>query len=88
MDCSLHKEFKKEHAEMKNPKFSGVILTCPVIGKQICLWCCLHIADAADPMRRNRTTDQFPNFVANLPKLADRELDSIWETCSRCHVRA
>jgi hypothetical protein len=87
MSCSLEQILKEEHESMKNPKFAGIIQDCPVLGKQICLWCCLHIADAADPMKRNRTLDLFPNLV-KIEEEAGRRFDSIWETCARCHVRA
>jgi len=87
MSCSLYKDLKEEHDTMKNPKLAGVIHSCPVIGKQICLWCCLHIADAADPMSRNNMLDKYPNLV-KVEEISGRNFDSIWETCSRCHVRA
>jgi hypothetical protein len=87
MDCSLSKTLKKYHEDMKNPKLAGVIHHCPVIGKQICLWCCLHIADAAEPMKRMHTLDIYPDMM-KVEEISGRDLDSIWETCSRCHVRA
>lgn len=87
MGCSLQNKLKKEHASMVNPKLAEVIFECPVVGKQICLWCCLHIADAADPLKRGYTLDMFPDMV-KVEEESGRDLDSIWETCSRCHVRA
>ena len=87
MACSLEKKLKKEHAEMKNPKLAGVIVNCPIIGKQICLWCCLHISDAANPQTRNHTLDVFPNMVV-AEEVAERSFDSMSETCSRCRIKA
>uniref|UniRef100_A0A6M3K5R4 Uncharacterized protein n=1 Tax=viral metagenome TaxID=1070528 RepID=A0A6M3K5R4_9ZZZZ len=86
MDCSLKKLLPEYHENMKNPKLASVMSTCPILGKQICLWCCLHICDVADPMKRNRALDNFPDLV-KVEEESGRAFDSMWETCSRCHVR-
>jgi len=85
MDCFLEKHLKEEHAAMKNPKLGGIVMTCPVLGCQICMWCCLHIRDVANPLSRNYATDHHPNYAIKVPELSERNLDSIWETCARCH---
>lgn len=87
MDCSLQKKMKKEHAEMANPKLAGVMVTCPIIGKQICLWCCLHISDAANALSRNHTLELYPGLY-EVEKVAERSFDSMSETCSRCRIKA
>lgn len=86
MSCSLYKLLKKEHDAMANKNLSDVIVDCPVIGKQICLWCCLHISDAATPLTREHTLNMYPG-IAKVQEISGRDFDSINETCARCRVR-
>jgi len=85
MDCYLKKELKEEHANMKNPKLESVVFMCPVLSRQICMWCCLHIRDVSNPMSRNYAIDHHPKYAIKAAELSGRSLDSIWETCARCH---
>ena len=86
MDCYLEKHLKEEHASIKDPRYGNIIFGCPVFGgKQICMWCCLHIRDVANALTRNYATDHHPNYAVIAPEVSERSLDSIWETCARCH---
>ena len=87
MSCALENHLVEEHANMRDKRLGTIIHTCPVVDRQICLWCCLHMYDAANPLSRNQASDRFPEFVSKTCELSGRDLDSIWETCSRCHVR-
>lgn len=87
MACALEKILVEEHANMKNQRFRNIVSMCPVVGRQICLWCCLHTHDVADPLSRNYASEMFPNLSIEISKISGRGLDSIWETCSVCQVR-
>jgi len=86
MDCYLEEHLPKEHAD---PRASERVakLSCPIFDRQICLWCCLHIHDVADPLQRNRAGIFHPGYAEKAPELSERDLDGIWETCSRCQHR-
>jgi len=86
MGCSLEPMLKKAHAEMRNPKLGNIILHCPVLNRQICLWCCLHLADAGDPKKREHMLNLYPELM-DVQKVSNRDFDSMFETCSRCRVR-
>lgn len=84
MECSLSKKLKSEHARKDEPRYS-VFLNCPLInGKQICLWCCLHICDIAEPLGRGDSAALHPTYESVVAKETDRDWDEIWYTCSRC----
>jgi len=85
MDCYLKKHLKEEHATMRNPMYESVVFTCPVFERQICMWCCLHVRAVSNPMTKNYASDQHPNYAIKTPELSGRRLDSVWETCARCH---
>lgn len=86
MNCYLKKHLKEEHASMKTPALGGNMLTCSVYGgNQICMWCCLHTRDVANSLTRNYATDHHPDYAIKAQEVSERDLDSIWETCSRCH---
>jgi hypothetical protein len=78
---------KEEHENMSNPKFGGITFMCPVIGKQICMWCCLHISDIADPMKREKAYINHTKYAEIATKISGRDLDDIFRTCSRCRNR-
>lgn len=85
MKCSL--AGTQAHGSMKNPKLGGNIWMCPVLGRQICQWCCLHIADVANPLSREYASRNFPEYAEKVPEISGRELDNVWETCGRCRNR-
>ena len=87
MICSLDKIIKDAHTNIKKQELGNIMFTCPVIGKQICLWCCLHIEAASNPMTRLNTIDNTPCFGIDLPIALERDLDKIFETCSTCRVK-
>lgn len=89
MDCVLKKHLKKEHEEMRLPAYGEMIESCPLLGKQICFWCCLHISHIAQPATRNMSIDYNPGYAEKIVKIADREdWDDVWVTCSQCGRRA
>ena len=85
MDCYLEKHLKEEHANMKNPNLGNIVVMCPVFERQICLWCCLHTQDVSNPLKREYATGRFPNYAIKAAELSLRDLDSVWESCSRCN---
>jgi len=87
MKCALANELKEEHAKMTKSGYAGILFTCPVLTKQICMWCCLHIADMADPKKREYMVGKFPRYAEIVTKISGRDLDDIFRTCSRCRNR-
>jgi len=87
MECSLAKNLKEDHETMKNPKLGKVFVMCPVLGTQICYWCCLHISNIADPMTRGYTIKNFTEYYNLIPKICNRTWDNIFETCCVCRDR-
>ena len=85
MSCRFEKELKEDHENMKNPVLGGMMMQCPIYDGQICYWCCLHVRDVANPLKRNYYTRIHPQYVEVAEKLSERNLDGVWETCSRCH---
>lgn len=86
MDCYLKKHLKEEHENMRDASYGSIIFTCSVFeGSHICMWCCLHTRDVANPLTRNYAVDHHPDYAIKSPEISKRDLDSIWETCSRCH---
>ena len=85
MACYLEKHLKEEHANVRAANYRN-IMTCAVFGGgQICMWCCLHTRDVANPLTRSYATAHHPNYAIKSPEISGRELDNIWETCARCH---
>lgn len=91
MDCTLRKGLKKEHENISNPIYApgGVgaetMWICPLMGRQICHWCCLHIYNVAQPITRATASDYNPGYANNIARLTGRaDLDDIWSTCSQC----
>jgi len=89
MNCVLKKTLKVEHDRMRDPRLGEILFQCPLIDKQICYWCCLHIYDAAQPVTRVSATDSNPAYAGKIISLSGREdLDAVWATCSKCGRRA
>jgi len=91
MDCVLKKSLKEEHENINNPLYApgGIAADmthiCPLMGKQICYWCCQHIYHVSQPMTRVVSSDNNPGYAEKIAKLTDREdLDDVWSTCSQC----
>jgi len=87
MECALKDRLKEEHAKMTKPAYAGVIFHCPVLGRQMCLWCCLHLSDLADPMKRSYAMTDFFRYADVAKELSGRDLDSIHQTCVHCRNR-
>jgi len=87
MGCALSKELKEEHAGMRDQRLGEIIVQCPILSKQICFWCCLHVHDITNPLSRNYASELNPNLVKTVVAQSGRDLDSMWETCARCHIR-
>ena len=86
MGCSLESTLKEAHASMRNPKLGNITHHCPILDKQICLWCCLHIADAGDVKQREHMLNMYPELM-DVQKISHRDFDSMFQTCSRCRAR-
>lgn len=85
MDCSLLKLAPVEHGKIKDVRYAQTFLNCPLLdGKQLCLWCCLHIRDIAEPLNRGAYSEAHPEYEALLPKLSDKSWDEIVSVCSKC----
>jgi hypothetical protein len=87
MICSLEKELRSEHKNMSNPAYAEIIINCPVLSRQICLWCCLHICDAANPITRSHAVEIFPRISEVVSEMSGRDLDDIFKTCGACRNR-
>ena len=75
MACCL----KKNHN--KAGRLGGSYLICPLLGKEICFWCCLHISDRANPLLRGNAE---AGDYEDITDMTNRTWDSIWEVCSKC----
>lgn len=84
MDCSL-KEIN--HNNIPKPQYAETFFKCPIIGKQICMWCCLHISEVADPKKRMSASDFSSSYYEEIPKIATRDWDDMWVTCQKCRNR-
>lgn len=85
MDCTLKKILRNEHEAIKNPALGEMMWTCPLMDRQICYWCCLHVYNCGQPSTRVMTSDKNPGYADSIAKIADRQdLDDVWETCSQC----
>jgi hypothetical protein len=75
------------HTERAKPPHTTTYLNCPLLGgRQICLWCCLHISDIANPLTRVWAGEKNQEYLDILkllpPERADWDL--MWSTCYRC----
>jgi hypothetical protein len=87
MKCTLVNKVPTEHANMKDPRLGEIFMNCPLFnGKQICFWCCLHIADLARPLTRETAQDTHPEYGC-VTATTERDWDSLWQTCSKCSNR-
>ena len=90
INCILKPNLPEEHAvaETKDVRYKGTYMNCPLFnGRQICLWCCLHICDIGEPLKRGDSGIAHPEFEANIPALSGRNWDEIWQTCSQCSTK-
>ncbi len=86
MKCSLEEVLKEEHAKSKDKRYTeNIVGRCPLLDKQICLWCCLHIEGIADPSRR--MNQQENGYYYTVPEITHRDWDEMWETCSTCKIK-
>jgi hypothetical protein len=83
MPCSLINECPKEHQNQKSEVYKDTVFICPITGKQICLWCCLHIAGLADPKTRMWSEDKHPEYTDVVNKMG-KDWNQTWQICSRC----
>jgi hypothetical protein len=81
--CSLINKLAKAHTIIKDDRLGEIFVSCPLNSKQICLWCCLHISNQANPMTRIMSAERNPSYV-DFSVVVERDWDSIWETCSKC----
>ncbi len=86
MTCALKQDLQKEHETMKEG-YGEKDLFCPMLSRQICLWCCLHIHQIADPQKRAVASENFPGYERVASEMARKSWDQIWEQCSRCNGR-
>lgn len=85
MKCTLRGKLKSEHANVKDSRYLEQYMKCPLFSdRQICLWCCLHISDIAEPMKRTIASEKFPGYHNTVGDLVGRDWDSIQSTCSKC----
>lgn len=84
MDCSLKKKF--DHDNIPKQQYADIMFKCPIIDKQICLWCCLHISEVADPKSRMIASESLNSvsYYENIPKQTLRDWDDMWVTCGKC----
>ena len=84
MKCVLKESLPKEHSKSNEPRYN-MFVNCPVMaGRQICFWCCLHICDIGEPLKRGDAGLSHPTYEAFVPQQTGRNWDSIWQTCSIC----
>ena len=89
MDCVLKKHLKKEHEEMRTPAMEEMTYICPLMDRQICMWCCLHISHIAQPITRTMTADHNAGYADKIVALVgSMDWDDVWTTCSQCGRRA
>lgn len=86
MKCILEKLVPREHKNITDARYAESFVNCSLFdGKQICFWCCLHIRDIAEPLRRGDYSLEHPEYEALIPKESNRESwDIIWQTCNKC----
>jgi hypothetical protein len=86
MACYLEKKVKRMHSKAPE-NFKGIIFQCPLIDRQICLWCCLHICELSDPMSRIGASDSMKEYYDLIPKLSDKSWEDTTSVCGRCKNR-
>lgn len=85
MKCTLARKLKSEHEKVKDARYLEQFMKCPLLsGRQVCLWCCLHISDIANPGKRPVASEKFPNYFNHIGDETGRDWDSIQSTCSKC----
>jgi len=85
MECILAKKIIGEHKNIKDERYATTFLNCPLFdGRQICLWCCLHIRDIADPIRRGDYSLAHPDYESTVSADSRRDWDEIWSICGKC----
>jgi len=87
MNCILKDKLPHEHAvaDTKDARYRGTFVNCPLFNsRQICLWCCLHICDIGEPLKRGDAGIAHPEFESIVPGESLRSWDEIWQVCSRC----
>ena len=77
-----------EHASMRSPRYSEVAMHCPLVSGSICLWCCLHISNLANPMKRTQAVDNAKGYSEIATIARKKDLDEVWSYCSKCSSRA
>lgn len=84
--CILKKDLKEAHEKITDIRYAEQFVNCPLFdGKQICYWCCLHISEIGEPLKRVRASETHPDYYENIPTLADRSgWDECWQVCSKC----
>ncbi len=80
MECLLKNKLKPEHELMQNKQLGGITFQCPLLNKQICLYCCLHISAIANPTTRNTARDFNPSYE----NLLGEDFQTMWDRCSSC----
>lgn len=86
MKCVLENVAVSEHkVAEKDLRYKEQFINCSLFdGRQICYWCCLHIRDIAEPLKRGDYSIAHPEYEALVPKMTGRDWDEVWHTCSRC----
>lgn len=85
MNCILEKLAVGEHSNISDKRYAQNFVNCPLFdGRQICFWCCLHIRDIAEPLRRGDYSLAHQEYEKLVPEMTGRDWDEIWHTCSRC----
>ncbi|GEM_PF-3999469 len=85
MKCSLEDLAVYEHDNISDARYARSFVDCPLFNnKQICFWCCLHIRDIAEPLRRGDYSLMHPEYEGLVPKMTNRDWDEVWHVCSKC----
>jgi len=85
MKCILKDLAVNEHNNIKDARYADSFVKCPLFnGKQICYWCCLHIHDIGEPLRRGDRLVAHPEYAEVVVKESGRHWDEIWAVCSKC----
>lgn len=84
MKCILSDVAVGEHKNAKDRRYVESFVDCPLFdGRQICYWCCLHIHDISEPLRRTDNIIAHPEY-SSVPSMCSRDWDEIWTVCSKC----
>ncbi len=85
MECILVNKAVGEHKNIKDERYANKFLNCPLFSsRQICLWCCLHIRDIADPIRRGDYSLAHPEYESLIPAETTMDWDEVWSICGKC----